>query len=59
MASTVNIYEAKTHFSKPVEKAERGEEVIVARAGKPAVRIVAYRAPKPRKHELGFLAGKG
>ncbi|MCZ2111157.1 MAG: type II toxin-antitoxin system prevent-host-death family antitoxin, partial [Dehalococcoidia bacterium] len=33
MARTVNIHEAKTHFSKLVEAAERGEEIIIARRG--------------------------
>ncbi len=36
----VNIYEAKAQLSKLVEAAERGEEVIIARAGKPKVRLV-------------------
>jgi prevent-host-death family protein len=36
----VNIHEAKTHFSRLVERAERGEEIVIARAGKPVARLV-------------------
>ncbi|MBV2234639.1 MAG: type II toxin-antitoxin system prevent-host-death family antitoxin [Sterolibacterium sp.] len=45
---TVNIHEAKTHFSRLVEAAERGEEVVIARAGHPVAMLSAYR-PTPRK----------
>ncbi|MBI2321762.1 MAG: type II toxin-antitoxin system Phd/YefM family antitoxin [Chloroflexi bacterium] len=40
----VNIHEAKTHLSRLVERAERGEEIVIARAGKPVARLVAYAA---------------
>ena len=49
MTSTYNIHEAKTHFSKLIEKARLGEEVIVAKAGKPVVRLVPMDAPKKRR----------
>ena len=49
MASIYNIHEAKTHFSKLIEKARLGEEVIVAKAGKPVVRLVPMDAPKKRR----------
>jgi prevent-host-death family protein len=39
----VNIHEAKTHFSRLVERAIRGEEVVIGRAGKPVARLVPYR----------------
>jgi prevent-host-death family protein len=42
----VNIHEAKTQFSRLVERAERGEEIVIARAGKPVARLVAYREPR-------------
>jgi prevent-host-death family protein len=42
----VNIHEAKTHFSRLVERAEAGEEIVVARAGKPVARLVPYEAEK-------------
>jgi prevent-host-death family protein len=53
--STVNIHEAKTQFSRIVEKAEAGEEIVISRAGKPVARLVslASAASKPRKLGLG------
>lgn len=39
----VNVGEAKTHLSSLIERAERGEEVVIARAGRPVVRLVAIR----------------
>ena len=41
---TVNIHEAKTHLSRLVERVEAGEEVVIARAGRPVARLVPYRA---------------
>jgi prevent-host-death family protein len=50
MPRPVNIHEAKTQLSKLVERAEAGEEVVVARAGKPVAKLVPYRSSKgPRK----------
>jgi prevent-host-death family protein len=40
MAITANVHEAKTQFSKLLERAHRGEEVIIAKAGKPYARLV-------------------
>lgn len=57
MTTTVNIHEAKTHLSRLVEQAARGQEFIIAKAGKPMVRVVPIEAP-PAKRRLGFLAGK-
>jgi len=54
---TVNIHEAKTHLSRLVERAVQGEPVIIARAGKPLVRLVAMEAP-PAPRRLGFMAGE-
>lgn len=46
---TVNIHEAKTHLSRLVERVEAGEEIVIARAGRPVARLVPFRAPvKPR-----------
>lgn len=53
-----NIHEAKTHFSKLVEQAMRGEEVIIAKAGKPVAKLVKWRASKPSQQRGGFLRGK-
>ncbi len=56
---TVNIHEAKTQLSRLVEQASKGEEFIIAKAGKPMVKVVpldAHDAALPRR--LGFLAGE-
>lgn len=45
----VNIHEAKTHFSRLVERAARGEEIVIARAGKPVARLGPYRPTRTRK----------
>jgi prevent-host-death family protein len=42
--ATVNIHEAKTHLSRLVERVETGEEVVIARAGRPVARLVPFRA---------------
>ena len=55
--STVNIHEAKTHFSKLVDAALRGEETIIAKAGKPAARLVPIKPVKSTR-KPGFLKGK-
>jgi prevent-host-death family protein len=50
MAKPVNINEAKTRFSQLVEQVEKGEEIIIARAGRPVARLVAFRqSPITRK----------
>jgi prevent-host-death family protein len=56
----VNIHHAKTHLSKLIAAAESGEEVIIARNGKPAVKLVLVAPPvrKSRKHMLGSGIGK-
>lgn len=53
-----NIHEAKTHLSRLIELAESGEEVIIARAGKPVVRMIAYKEEKPPKRKPGAWKGK-
>jgi prevent-host-death family protein len=54
---TVNIHEAKTHLSKLVERAAKGESFVIAKAGKPLVKVAPIDAPRaPRR--LGFLAGE-
>lgn len=46
---TVNIHEAKTHLSRLVEQVEAGEEVVIARAGRPVARLVGVHVrTKPR-----------
>jgi prevent-host-death family protein len=53
-STSVNIHRAKTELSRLVERAERGEETIIARAGKPVARIAPLR---PRRRQLGLLDG--
>jgi prevent-host-death family protein len=56
---TVNMREARTHLSRLVERAAKGEAFIIARAGKPLVKVVPLDvrdASVPRR--LGFLAGE-
>ena len=54
---TVNVYEAKTHLSRLLDAAAAGEEIILARAGKPLAKLVAYREDEhPR--EPGYWRGK-
>ena len=56
---TVNIHEAKTHLSKLIAKAANGEPFIIAKAGKPMVKVVAIDAPEPKKmRRIGFGSGK-
>lgn len=54
---TVNIHEAKTQLSKLVDQAVRGESFVIAKAGKPLVKVAALDAPAAPKR-LGFLDGE-
>lgn len=55
----VNIHEAKTNLSKLVDKASKGEPFIIAKAGKPVVKVTALNAPTGRQiRRLGFLSGQ-
>jgi len=54
----VNIHEAKTNLSRLVDAASKGESFIIAKAGKPLVKVVALDAPESvRAKRLGFLEG--
>jgi prevent-host-death family protein len=53
----VNIHQAKTQFSRLVELAAGGEEIIIAKAGKPVARLVAY-SPKGAPRRPGRLRGR-
>jgi prevent-host-death family protein len=56
---TVNIHEAKTHLSRLVEAAAKGEPFIIAKSGKPLVKVTALDAPVAgRIKRLGFMAGQ-
>jgi prevent-host-death family protein len=53
----VNIHEAKTHLSRLIEKAARGEAFVIAKAGKPLVKVTALDTPAAgQSRRLGFLA---
>jgi prevent-host-death family protein len=57
--TTVNIHEAKTHLSRLVEKASKGESFIIARAGKPLVKVVPLEYPEQTaKRRIGFMEGE-
>jgi prevent-host-death family protein len=55
---TINIHEAKTHLSRLVDEAERGESFIIAKAGKPKVKVIRLDAPEATpQRRLGFMKG--
>jgi len=54
---TVNIHEAKTHFSRLVDAAAKGEEIIIAKAGKPTARLVPMERVRT-KRRFGALKGQ-
>lgn len=54
---TINIHAAKTQLSRLLDAAAAGEEVVIARAGKPVARLVQYE-PKKQPRKLGTLAGQ-
>lgn len=54
---SINIHAAKTHLSSLVEEAAAGEEIIIAKAGKPLARLVAF-APRPVRRKPGGLKGQ-
>ena len=56
---TYNIHDAKTHLSRLVERAASGEPFVIAKAGKPLVRVVPLTAPDASEvRRLGFLSGE-
>lgn len=56
---TYNIHDAKTHLSRLVEQAARGDTFVIAKAGKPMVKVIALDTPEPSKvRRLGFMAGQ-
>jgi prevent-host-death family protein len=55
---TFNIHEAKTHLSRLVDEAEKGEPFIIAKAGKPKVKVVPIDTPKTKTpNRIGFMKG--
>ena len=57
MATTLNLYEAKTHLSQLVERAASGEEIAIAKGGKPMARLVPL-ATVPPERRLDLLVGQ-
>jgi prevent-host-death family protein len=56
---TINIHDAKTHLSRLVERAAKGESFIIAKAGRPMVKVVALDAPVAgEQRRLGFMQGE-
>jgi prevent-host-death family protein len=55
--TTVNIHAAKTHLSRLVERAEQGEETIIARNGRPVARLVPYQVEREPR-QPGLLRGR-
>ena len=55
MTRIVNVHDAKTHLSKLLQDVERGEEILIGRAGEPIARLTPYRR---EKRELGFAEGQ-
>ena len=54
----VNLHDAKTNLSRYVEQALDGDDVVIARAGKPLVKLVPVDST-PRKRQLGFMRSQG
>jgi prevent-host-death family protein len=56
---TVNIHEAKTQLSKLIQEASRGEAFVIAKAGKPVVKVTALSAPTgAQMRRIGFMEGQ-
>lgn len=54
---SINIHEAKTHLSRLVDEVYGGEEIVIAKAGKPLARLIPFRQPT-KTRTLGALAGR-
>ena len=55
---TFNIRDAKNHLSRLVDEAAKGEPFIIAKAGRPMVKVVGIKRPASQKRRFGFLAGQ-
>ena len=58
MTASVNVYEAKTHLSQLLDRAAAGEEIVIARAGRPIARLVALSEASFRRRTPGAWRGK-
>jgi prevent-host-death family protein len=54
--AAVNVHEAKTHLSKLLDRAEAGEEIVIAKAGRPVAKLVPFAPQGPRRP--GLLKGR-
>jgi prevent-host-death family protein len=54
----INLYQAKTKLSELVDRAAAGEEIVIARHGRPVAKLVAYKPRTRKRRKLGLLAGK-
>lgn len=57
MSATVNVHEAKTHLSRLLERAHNGEEIILAKSGKPYARLVPLASVEKPRRQPGRLKG--
>ena len=57
MATMFNVHEAKTHLSRLLDQVRQGQEIILAKAGKPVARLVPME-PAPSRRSPGRLAGR-
>ena len=55
LAQPINVHAAKTHFSKLLARVERGEEVIIARGGKPVAKLTPIAPPPVKRAPPGFM----
>ena len=58
METVVNVHEAKTHFSKLLERIANGEEVVIAKAGHPVARLTGYTPATATVREPGSMKGQ-
>jgi prevent-host-death family protein len=58
MSGPINIYAAKTHLSRLVDRAVAGEEIVIARAGRPLVKLVPVEPKQPGRRRLGVATGE-
>lgn len=58
MPQTLNVHEAKTQLSRLLERVEQGEEIVIARAGKPVARLVWPDRDQPRDRAFGSMRGQ-
>ena len=58
MSAMVNVHEAKTHFSKLLARVSTGEEIIIAKAGKPVARLMPLGQQEAKRRVPGIDKGK-